>query len=132
MLMNYQGALMKPYFDAGLKTLAEDCGYPTAAIQNTSQFKRTHYFITESWEAIYRSMLEKFLQSESTCIMCTCTNPSTCTCECTFTSSHLLENVTRILTEIDQDSEITFRTRFNSAVAMKHQGAKPSAPYACV
>ena len=57
LLMNYQSALIKPYFDAGLKTLAEACGYPIAAIQNCTQFKRTHHFIMESWEALYRAML---------------------------------------------------------------------------
>ena len=36
----------------------------------------------------------------------------------TFTSrQYLLENVTRILTEIDQDNDITLQTRFNVAVA---------------
>ncbi len=33
MLKNYQLALMKPYFDAGLKTLAESDGYPLGAIR---------------------------------------------------------------------------------------------------
>ena len=32
-LMNFQKALMKPYFDAGLRSLAEACGYPAAAIK---------------------------------------------------------------------------------------------------
>ena len=63
-LMNYQSALMKPYFDAGLKSLAEACGYSVAAIQHCSQFKRTHFFIIEAWEAMYRSMLLKFIESE--------------------------------------------------------------------
>ena len=38
MLMNYQSALMKPYYDAGLKALASSAGYPLTAIQNSSQF----------------------------------------------------------------------------------------------
>ena len=33
MLMNYQSAIMKPYFDAGLKDLAKAAGYPVASIQ---------------------------------------------------------------------------------------------------
>ena len=53
LLKNYQIALMKPYFDAGLKSLAEASGYPSVAIRNCTQFKRTHFFILESWEAIY-------------------------------------------------------------------------------
>ena len=39
MLMNYQSALMKPYFDAGLKSLAEACGYPLLAIKHCTQLK---------------------------------------------------------------------------------------------
>ena len=34
LLKNYQIALMKPYFEAGLKELAQVSGYPVAAIQN--------------------------------------------------------------------------------------------------
>ena len=63
MLMNFQSALMKPYFDAGLKSLTETCGYAVASIRQCSQFKRTHNFIMEAWEAVYRTMLTKFIQS---------------------------------------------------------------------
>ena len=56
MLMNYQHAIMKPYFDAGLKELAKVAGYPIAAIKSCGQFKRTHHFIMEVWEAVYRSI----------------------------------------------------------------------------
>ena len=34
LLKNYQYALIKPYFDAGLKALAKAAGYPVAAIQS--------------------------------------------------------------------------------------------------
>ena len=64
MLMNYQSALMKAYYDAGLKALARAAGYPLAAIQNSSQFKRSHNFILEVWEAIYRVMLERYIESK--------------------------------------------------------------------
>ena len=46
-LVNYQKALMKPYYDAGLKELARAAGYPLTAIHSCSQFKRTHQFILE-------------------------------------------------------------------------------------
>ncbi len=45
LLKNFQIALMKPYFDAGLKELAKVSGYSVAAIQACSKFKKTHYFI---------------------------------------------------------------------------------------
>jgi len=65
LLMNYQKALMKPYFDAGLKALATAAGYPPAAIQTCSQFKRSHNFITEAWEAMYRLMLQHYMDSRN-------------------------------------------------------------------
>ena len=60
MLKNYQIALMKPYFDAALKDLAKAAGYPTASIQVCGQFKRTHYFLMEVWEALYRVIISRF------------------------------------------------------------------------
>ena len=66
MLANYQKALLKPYFDVGLRELAKTIGYPTAALQACSQFKRTHCFITEVWEAIFQVMLQIYLNSAST------------------------------------------------------------------
>ena len=62
-LKNYQIALMKAYFDVGLKDLAHAAGYPVQAIQTCSKFKRTHYFLLEAWEALYRNMLKLFLES---------------------------------------------------------------------
>lgn len=61
-LMNFQHALMKPYFDAGLKNMAQAVGYPTQQIESCSQFKRTHDFILEGWEATYRDMISVFLK----------------------------------------------------------------------
>ena len=63
LLMNYQKALMKPYYDMGLKSMAQSSGYPLAAIQSCSQFKRTHHFILEVWESMYRVMLLKYAES---------------------------------------------------------------------
>ena len=63
LLKNYQYALIKPYFDAGLKALAKAAGYPVAAIQSCGQFKRTHHLILEAWEACYRTLLKKFMES---------------------------------------------------------------------
>ena len=63
LLKNYQLPLMKAYYDSGLKALAKTCGYPLASIQSCGQFKRTHQFILEVWEAMYRAMLETFLDS---------------------------------------------------------------------
>ena len=63
LLKNYQHCLMKPFFEAGLRDLAVSSSYPSQSIQSCSQFKRTHYFLMEVWEAMYRSMLESYLDS---------------------------------------------------------------------
>ena len=60
LLKNYQIALMKPYFEAGLKELAQVSGYPVAAIQTCGQSKRTHRFLLEAWESIHQVMMEKY------------------------------------------------------------------------
>ena len=63
LLKNYQLPLMKAYFHGGLKALAQRCGYPLASIETCGQFKRTHLFIMEAWEAIYKVMLTFFLKT---------------------------------------------------------------------
>ena len=62
---NYQIALVKPYFETGLKELAKACKYPLAAIKSCSQFKRSHNFILEAWESVYRVMVERFTESSN-------------------------------------------------------------------
>ena len=57
---------MKAYYDAGLKALAKAAGYPLAAIQSSSQFKRSHNFILEAWEAIYKVMLKRYMETRDT------------------------------------------------------------------
>lgn len=96
-LMNYQKALMKPYFDAGLKSLADSCGYPVAAIKNCSQFKKTHYFIMEAWEAIYLTMVNKFIEAGGS----------------TITTS-LLDDVVQSLENTKGETESEFRSKFNT------------------
>ena len=56
-LKNYQIALLKPYYEAGLKEMAQAAGYPLNQIKHCSHFKRTHTFILEAWEALYRTMI---------------------------------------------------------------------------
>lgn len=61
MLKNFQLAVIKPYFDAGLKDLAKAAGYPVVSIETCGQFKRTHQFLLEAWEALYRVKITMFL-----------------------------------------------------------------------
>lgn len=100
-LKNYQCALMKPYFDAGLKTLAKSAGYPAASIQSCGQFKRTHRFIVEVWEATYRSMISTFLHSSA---------------HAQISGEQLLEKVSHLL-QATSISSVSFSERFSTMLS---------------
>lgn len=61
LLKNYQICLMKPFFEAGLKDLAAATGYPVISLQHCTNFTRTHRFLMEAWEAIFRHMVDNFI-----------------------------------------------------------------------
>ena len=62
-LKNFQEVLIKIYFDAGLSDLAKASGYQPNSIG--SNFKRTHNFLLEVWESMYRHFLSLFLTAEA-------------------------------------------------------------------
>ena len=108
LLMNYQSALMKPYFDAGLKSLAEASGYPVAAIRNCTQFKRTHFFILKSWKAMYRAMLSTFINISS---------KDQSKTESIVSPKNLREQAIKALNEVNERTPVEFRKRLNAKVA---------------
>ena len=68
-LKNYQPILMKVYYNAGLKELASSSGYHGAtlkSLENCTNFKRTHRFILQVWEAIYREMYHTYFLHNDT------------------------------------------------------------------
>ena len=54
---------MKVYYHAGLRDLAEAAGYRGETLSKCSNFKRTHRFILQVWEGIYRHMFSCFLSN---------------------------------------------------------------------
>ena len=64
LLSNYQSVLMKVYYDTGVKDLAESSGHrgeTLTSIKKCFSFKRTHQFLVQAWEALYRQMFKTFL-----------------------------------------------------------------------
>ena len=63
LLSNYQSVLIRVYYDAGLRDLAECSGHrgeTLTSIKKCSTFKRTHQFLLQAWEAMYRQMFQAF------------------------------------------------------------------------
>ena len=66
-MYNYQKVFMKPYADAGLMDLAKASGYHAetlTSLRNANNFRRTHLFILQTYEAFYQYFLSLFFESE--------------------------------------------------------------------
>ena len=62
-LANFQPVLMKIYYPVGLKDLAIAAGYRGETLTSLSKctnFKRTHTFLVQAWQAMYRKMIASF------------------------------------------------------------------------
>ncbi len=63
-LYNYQKALLKPYADAGLASLGKVSGHRAETLTSLlqgSNFRRTHEFLLQSYEAFYRYFLSLYV-----------------------------------------------------------------------
>ena len=66
-LKNYQPVLMKVFYEAGIKQIAEATGYrgeTLTSLANCSNFKRTNTFLLQLHEAFLREMISTFMKSE--------------------------------------------------------------------
>ena len=57
-LANIQPVLMKIYYHAGLKELAQISGFKRTSLEKCSNFKRMHV-----WKALFRAMIKAFLET---------------------------------------------------------------------
>ena len=66
-LKNYQPVLMKIYYPAGLKELAKASGFRAetlTSLEKCTNFKRTHQFLLQAWQSIYRQMINAYLNNK--------------------------------------------------------------------
>ena len=64
MLHNYQKVLMHVYFRAGLKDLVKVSGFRAKTLTSlgtASNFKQTHAFLMQVWEALYRHYFDLYM-----------------------------------------------------------------------
>ena len=64
-LKNFQGTIMKIYFDAGLKELVElfHHGILAKVVSQATSFDKTHQFLVQVWEAFYRFEIQYFIKN---------------------------------------------------------------------
>ncbi len=68
-LANFQPVLMKIYYHAGLKQLAQASGFRTetlTSLEKCSNFARTHHFLLQAWQTIYSSLIAAFNPTDLT------------------------------------------------------------------
>ncbi len=67
-LKNVQPVLIKIYYYAGLKELAQKSGFKgktLTSLERCSNFKRTHSFLLQAWQSLYRGMLTSFFKANT-------------------------------------------------------------------
>ncbi|XP_066282530.1 uncharacterized protein [Branchiostoma lanceolatum] len=94
LLKNFQTVIMKIYWAAGLKQLAAvtHSGATHLSISRCTNFKRTHRFILQCWEGMYRHLIDVFLsfRKKSDLLI---------DLPCSLTSNEIIESVCRFVKE---------------------------------
>ena len=104
-LKNFQEVIMKIYWDAGLKDLAKITHFNMnlTKLQSCGNFKKTHRFLMQSYEAVYMLQFKMFLAQRTT-------GQS----ECTMSNDEILMQVKSVLDTLI-DTNFSDMTSFTNA-----------------
>ena len=103
-LKNFQSVVMKIYYNAGLRELAKASGFQGAtltSLEKCSNFKHTHRFLLQVWEALYREMINAYVTS---CDIKNLTNSAKSILSKAFQENHLPNHLTRQIKQLIEDS----------------------------
>ncbi|XP_035680555.1 uncharacterized protein LOC118418656 isoform X2 [Branchiostoma floridae] len=105
-LKNYQNALMKVYWEGGLKQIASGRikGQTLLSVGLCKHFKRTHKFLLQVWEALYRCEIEAFLEYRRNSTDTT----DQCSSSCSFSAQNIVDKVRVFLESVPHFSDPGF------------------------
>ena len=118
-LKNYQPVLMKIYYCAGLKELAKGSGYrgeTLTSLEKCSNFKRTHHFLLQAWQGMYRQMLHAYMTEQNT--LPQLSSLYSTLKEKDVTTKEFLTTVEGLLSEIGQNDFQAFIQRVSSRLVL--------------
>ena len=97
-LKNFQEVLMKVFWEAGLKDLAKLRHHQMTyqKLQTCSNFKRTHKFFLQTYEAIYMYFIDVFLKDRDN---------TDAAGNCSFTTAQISLVVSSVVTNLEQCAE---------------------------
>ena len=105
-LKNFQPVIMKMYYHAGLKELAQKSGFQGAtltSLENCYNFKRTHQFLLQVWEALYREMFRVYTSSVD---LGNVIDTTICIISTALKENRTIDHLTERITQLLQDSSI--------------------------
>ena len=105
-LKNFQPVIMKIYYNAGLRELAKTSGFQGAtlkSLESCSNFKRTHQFLLQVWEALYREMLNVYMTTND---LKSLTDSAKCIISTAIQENRSTDNLAQRIQELLQDSNL--------------------------
>ena len=108
-LKNFQPVLMKVYYHAGLKELAKASGYrgsTLSSLENNSNFKRTHNFLLQVWEALYREMFQAYCSTSVSTNISDMLAATRCILSTSITENHPPQQVMKRIRGLIEDTSV--------------------------